>query len=116
MEMILEKYDGKLLKFKVIGEDHTILNALREKLISYKEVEYAYYTISHPLKSPYLLLPDNVSVTLDSESLRQEAEFVLRVKEGNPKEILKKAVEELLSEAEQFVKIVDKIYKENTKK
>jgi len=42
MEMILEKYDGKLLKFKVIGEDHTILNALREKLISYPEVEYAY--------------------------------------------------------------------------
>jgi len=116
MEMILEKYDGKLLKFKVVGEDHTVLNALREKLISYPEVEYAYYTLSHPLKNPYLLLPDNVTVSLDSETLRQEAEFVLRVKEGDPRETLKKAVEELLDEAKQFVKLVDKIYKEKAKK
>ncbi|MCD6503182.1 MAG: hypothetical protein DRN30_01490 [Thermoplasmata archaeon] len=116
MEVILEKSnDEKLMKFRIIGEDHTLLNALREKLLSYPEVEYAYYNLSHPLKSPYLLLPDNVKAPIDLKSLQQEATFVFRVKEGNPKEILKKAVNELFEEAEELTKIVDRVYKEHKK-
>ena len=116
MEVILERSnDDKILKFKIVGEDHTVLNALREKLISYPEVEYAYYTLSHPLKSPYLLLPDNVRAPLDMKMLQQEATFVFRVKDGDPKEILKKAVSELLNEAEELTKIIDKIQKQYRK-
>lgn len=116
MEIVLENSnDEKMLKFKVIGEDHTILNALKEKLLSYKEVEYAYYTLSHPLKNPYLLLPENVITPSDIRALRQEATFVLRVREGNPREVLKKAVKELVKEAEDLTKIVNKIYNENKK-
>jgi len=117
MEIIPERSDdNKVMKFRVIGEDHTLLNALRERLLSYPEVEYAYYNVSHPLKSPYLLLPDNVSAPIDLRGLQQEVTFVFRVKEGNPKDLLKKAVDELLGEAEELVKIVDKIYEDHNKK
>ncbi len=95
MEIKLESFEGTLLKFWVYGEDHTLLNALRSKLLEFPEVEYAYYRFDHPL--------------------RRNPLFVVRVKEGDPREVVKKAIEALLSEAEEFKKQVDREYKKEKK-
>ncbi len=95
MEIKLESFEDKVLKFWVYGEDHTLLNALRSKLLEMPEVEYAYYRFDHPLKRNPL--------------------FVVRVKEGDPREAVKKAIEALLKEAEDFRKQVNEVYSKEKK-
>ncbi|MCD6547554.1 MAG: DNA-directed RNA polymerase subunit L [Nanoarchaeota archaeon] len=45
---IIQKEKNKL-KFKVKGENHTILNLLRKELFNDESVEFAGYMIEHPL-------------------------------------------------------------------
>ncbi|MEB3773642.1 MAG: hypothetical protein GSR86_01785 [Desulfurococcales archaeon] len=65
------------------GEDHTLGNLLAEKLSRMKEVKTAYYTVPHPLE-------DKIVVHLTIE-------------EGDPVELLQKALDEIMEEAEEFI-------------
>lgn len=46
---ILEK-ESNSIKFKVLGETHTILAILREELYEDSAVDFASYNVEHPLK------------------------------------------------------------------
>lgn len=79
--------EGKALRFRVIGEDHTLCNLLRKEMFEDENVEAAAYTIEHPLLS--------------------QPEFYLRVRRGKPEEALLKALrrlEEKLGELEEKFK------------
>ena len=45
---VLEEDDSKL-RFELVGEGHTLCNALREELWNDEHVKYAAYAIKHPL-------------------------------------------------------------------
>ncbi|MCD6513036.1 MAG: DNA-directed RNA polymerase subunit L [Thermoplasmata archaeon] len=81
MEIKIKNENDKEIEFEVIKEK-TILNPLKEKLLEYEEVEFAEWRVEHPLIS--------------------NPEFYLRVKKGNPRETLKKAIEELKKEIEEL--------------
>jgi len=49
MEIKVLEDKKKRFVFELIGEDHTICNALRDELWSDKAVEVSAYNISHPL-------------------------------------------------------------------
>ncbi|MEM4978762.1 MAG: DNA-directed RNA polymerase subunit L [Candidatus Nezhaarchaeales archaeon] len=78
---ILEKSE-KSLRFEIIGEDHTFCNILRDFLQRNPDVEFAAYRIDHPLVSNPV--------------------FYVKVKSGKPEDVLKKAVEEIISALEDF--------------
>jgi len=82
MEVKIKKESDKELEFEVIKEK-TILNPLKQKLLEYDEVEYAEWRVEHPLIS--------------------NPEFYVRVKKGNVKEIVKKAINELKEEIENLL-------------
>ncbi|MCQ8898474.1 MAG: DNA-directed RNA polymerase subunit L [Hadesarchaea archaeon] len=67
--------EGRALRFKVVGEDHTLCNLLRKTLYEDENVEAAAYRIEHPLLS----VP----------------EFYVRVKRGKPEEALLRALKRL---------------------
>lgn len=71
---ILEKTKNMVV-IEVIGEDHTLCNALRKELWEDKTVEVAGYDMKHPLIS--------------------EPEITVEVKSGDPVKALLKAVEGL---------------------
>ena len=71
---VLEKTKNKL-KIEVVGEDHTLCNALRKELWEDKNVEIAGYNMKHPLIS--------------------EPEIVVETKSGDPVKALLKAVDGL---------------------
>lgn len=52
MELELVRKDGGSLLVKIIGEDHTLCNLLREELYKDENVISAAYTIEHPLTEP----------------------------------------------------------------
>ncbi len=69
------------MRVLIRGETHTLLSPLVEELNSLEEVEFAGYDVPHPLK--------------------EESVLFLRVKEGlNPREVLKRAVRELIGKYE----------------
>ena len=82
MEVKIKKESDKELEFEVIKEK-TILNPLKQKLLEYDEVEYAEWRVEHPLIS--------------------NPEFYVRVKKGNVKKIVKKAINELKEEIENLL-------------
>ncbi len=77
MEVKIKKESEKEIEFEVIGEK-TLLNPLKQKLLEYDEVEYAEWEVKHPLIS--------------------NPEFYVRVSNGNVKEVVKRAIEELKKE------------------
>jgi len=74
--------EGRVLRFKVVGEDHTLCNLLRKVLYEDENVEAAAYRIEHPLLS--------------------SPEFYVRVKRGRPEEALLKAVKRLQERLEKL--------------
>lgn len=84
MELKTIKKSAKELEIEIIGETETILNPITEVLLQNNDVEYASYLTDHP----------------DSNSRR----LYLRVKNGKPEEILKKAVKQLEDEVKLFIK------------
>jgi len=72
------------LEIEVIDENETILNPIIHILSDNEDVEYATCMTDHPLDNKRLLF--------------------IRVKKGNPNEILKKAVRELEDEVKKFGK------------
>ena len=55
---VLEKDKGKL-KLEVIGEDHTLMNALRKELWNDKDTEIAGYKIEHSLVGNPILIVEH---------------------------------------------------------
>jgi len=86
MEVKIKKDNGKEIEFEVIGEK-TLLNPLKNRLLEYEEVEFAEWKVEHPLIS--------------------NPEFYLRVKKGNAKDFLKKAIESLKKELQSLIKQVE---------
>ena len=77
MEIQIIEKGPNILKFKVIGEVHTLLNPLRIELSKDDDVAFVAYKIEHPL--------------VDS------AIFIVKTKEGDPLEAIKRAIERILN-------------------
>jgi len=81
MEIIVKKETKKEIEFEIIGEK-TILNPLKQRLLSNKDVDYAGWNTGHPLLA--------------------NPEFYVRVKKGNAREIVKQAINDLKSDIEEM--------------
>ena len=89
MEIEILEEEKTMLKFKIKGETHTLTNLLKKELFNDNSVEFAGFTIEHPLKG--------------------EAIFVVKTVRKNPKKALNDAVERIqkqLADFEAQVKIV----------
>ena len=84
MELKTIKKTSKELELEVVDENETILNPITEVLLQYDEVDYASYMCDHP----------------DSNKRR----LYIRVKKGDPKAVLVKAVKQLEEEVKNFRK------------
>jgi DNA-directed RNA polymerase subunit L len=68
---VLEKSKNKLM-LEIIGEDHTLLNALKEELKDDKNVKLVAYKIEHPLISnPVLLVEGDKPEKLIENALKK---------------------------------------------
>ena len=56
MEIKILKEEKNKIEFEVIGEDHTLCNALRDELWNQEDVEISAYNIKHPLISNPVML------------------------------------------------------------
>ncbi len=60
------KNKDSLMEFRIIGEDHTLCNLLRDALLKNKKVKVAAYKIDHPLlsgKSPMFIINTDGSIS-----------------------------------------------------
>lgn len=92
MELELVKKENGSLLIKIVGENHTLCNLLREELNKDENVASASYTIEHPLtespklyvkvkkgKSPERALTDAADrVAEQLENLRKQLQKVLK--------------------------------------
>lgn len=78
------KKDGKVIRFKLMGEDHTLCNLVRKAMYEDENVEAAAYRIEHPLLS--------------------SPEFYVRVKRGSPEEALVKTLRRLQERLKELEK------------
>lgn len=81
MEIKIKKESKREFEFEIINEK-TILNPLKQKLLENEDVEYAEWDVKHPLTS--------------------NPEFYVRVKKGDAKEIVKKAIKELKKDIKEI--------------
>ena len=79
---ILESSKSKIM-FELIGEDHTFCNVLMKKLQESKDVDYAVYSIEHPLAAVPKLM----------------------IEAKDAKAALKKALSELSEQADELKKL-----------
>ena len=84
MELKTIKKSAKELEVEIIGETETLLNPITQVLLEYEEVDYASYFTDHP------------------ESKKRR--LYIRVKNGKPEDILKKAVKKLEDDIKSFSK------------
>ena len=84
MELKKIRKTSKELELEIIGENETMLNPITEILLKNKDVDYASYITDHP------------------ESNKRR--LYVRVKNGEPIDILKKAVKQVESELKDFEK------------
>ena len=84
MELKKIRKTSKELELEVIGENETMLNPITELLLKNEDVDYASYIADHP----------------ESNSRR----LYIRVKKGEPLEILKKVVKQLETQLNEFEK------------
>jgi DNA-directed RNA polymerase subunit L len=76
------------LTFEIEDESHGVCNALRHILMQDDDVEYAVYNIDHPLTG--------------------KPQMTIKTKRGKrPRNVLKKAAEELQKESSDFKKLID---------
>lgn len=87
MELKKIKKTTKELELEIIGENETILNPIAEVLLQNEDVDYASCISKHP------------------ESNKRR--LYVRVKKGDPVEVLKKAVKQLEDEFSDFNKKFD---------
>jgi len=81
--------EGKnFIKIELIGEDHTLSNALRNELNKDSHVEVAGYTYEHPLISNPILIvktdgkesPNKAISVCVSRLKKKNSEFLLKIK------------------------------------
>jgi len=87
MDLKKIKKTSKELEIEIIGENETILNPITEVLLKNNDVDYASYMTNHPESNKRTLY--------------------LKVKKGNPEEILLKAVKQLEDEVKTFTKSIE---------
>lgn len=87
MDLKRIKKTTKELEIEITGETETLLNPITEVLLQNSDVEYASYMADHP------------------ESKKRT--LYIKVKKGNPEEILLKAVKQLENEAKNFTKTIE---------
>lgn len=75
------------IEFEIEDESHGVCNALRHILMQDEDVEYAVYNIDHPLTGKPIM--------------------TIKTKEGNPKDALKKAAEQLKADSESFKQLIE---------
>ena len=93
MELLKIKKTSKELELEITGENETMLNPITEKLLEDENVDYASYIADHP------------------ESNKRR--LYIRVKKGEPVDLLKKAIKQVEIELKEFGKNFSK--KESTK-
>ena len=86
---------SKELELEVIGENETMLNPITEMLLKNEDVDYASYIADHP------------------ESNKRR--LYIRVKKGEPIDLLKKAVKLVKNELNDFEKKFDEAGTKRTK-
>ena len=84
MDLKKIKTTSKELEIEITDDDETMLNPIVQLLLQNKDVEYAEYREDHPESKKRFLY--------------------LRVKKGNPDEILKKTVTQIEKEIADFLK------------
>lgn len=82
VEVRLVNKTDKSIEVEVVGENETLLNVLKQRLLHAPDVESATYLIGHPL--------------LDQPRL------FLQVRKGKPEAVLKAAAKELREELDKF--------------
>ena len=82
MQIRVHTKDEKSIEVEVIGENETLLNLLKQKLLNHPDVDSATYLIGHPL--------------LD------QPRFFLQVRKGKPEQLLKQAAKELREEFDRL--------------
>ena len=75
------------IEFEIEDESHGVCNALRHILMQDEDVEYAVYNIDHPLTGKPIM--------------------TIKTKEGNPKDALKRAAEQLKADSESFKQLIE---------
>ncbi len=78
---VIENKKSRLV-FDVVGEDHTLCNALKHELWNDAEVKVAGYHIEHPLKGIPRMI---VETTTKKEAKKAVMEAVKRLKKENEK-------------------------------
>ncbi|KAA0017996.1 MAG: DNA-directed RNA polymerase subunit L [Thermoplasmata archaeon] len=89
MEIKIIKDRANELEIEIIGEDSTILNPIKEKLLEREKVVYAEYSIEHPILS--------------------NPKLYIKTKDARPKDELKAALKELQKESKSFRQQVEKL-------
>ena len=84
MELSKIRKTSKELELEITGENETMLNPITEKLLENEDVDYASYIADHP------------------ESNKRR--LYIRVKKGEPVDLLKKAIKQVESELKDFEK------------
>ncbi|MAG47725.1 DNA-directed RNA polymerase subunit L [archaeon] len=59
MEIKILEQDKNKIEFEVIGEDHTLCNAVRNELWSFNETDVSAYRIDHSLISEPIMLVES---------------------------------------------------------
>jgi DNA-directed RNA polymerase subunit L len=88
MELKILKESKETLRVELIGEDHTLANALRKELWSDKHVQIAGYEIEHPLVgSPILIVetdgkeePKKALIAAADRLKKRNSEFISKFK------------------------------------
>jgi len=89
MEIQVLEEEANKIKFKVIGETHTIGNLLKKELFKDKSVEFAGYVVEHPLI--------------------KEAIFTVKTTKKNPRKSINDAIDRIREQLDDFVSQVKKI-------
>ncbi len=82
MELKILEETKDTITFELIGEGHTLCNALKNELVQDEEVEFATYSIPHPL----IGIP----------------KMKIKTKKGDPREAILRAIERLRKKNKAF--------------
>ena len=82
MQLTITKRTDKTIEVELPGENETLLNLLKQKLLATKKVSTASYVMGHPL--------------LD------RPHFMLEVESGNPETVLRSAAKELRADFDEM--------------
>ncbi len=92
MEVRILKKEGSLVEFELPGEDHSLPNLIVKLALKRPEVDYAAYNIPHPLVG--------------------SPRIVVRVREGEPLDVVRSIVEEIIALSREFREKIEEGLKE----